>query len=50
MTSHEHHEAQDLNMRREIKEFDWKILRRLHSLALERFCERVIAEIERVTN
>jgi hypothetical protein len=28
-----------LNMSREIKEADWKVLRRLHPLALERFCE-----------
>jgi hypothetical protein len=35
-------------MSREIKEADWKILRRLHPLALERFCERVLAEIARV--
>lgn len=32
---------------REIKEADWKALRRLHPLALERFCERVLVEIER---
>jgi hypothetical protein len=35
-------------MPREIKEADWKVLRRLHPLALERFCERVLAEIESV--
>jgi len=35
---------------REIKESDWKVLRRLHPLALERFCERVLAEIEHVNN
>src|ERR1039457_5845962 len=34
-------------MPREIKESDWKVLKRLHPLALERFCERVLAEIER---
>ena len=33
----------------EIKEPDWKVLRRLHSLALERFRERVLAEIDRVS-
>jgi len=33
---------------REIKEADWKVLRRLHRLAAERFCERVLAEVERV--
>ena len=32
----------------EIKETDWKVLRRVHPLALERFCERVLAEIDRV--
>jgi len=31
-----------------IAEADWKVLRRLHPLALERFCERVLAEIEQV--
>jgi hypothetical protein len=33
-------------MPRESKEADWKVLRRLHPLALERFCERVLVEIE----
>lgn len=32
---------------REIKEADWKVLRRVHPLALERFCERVLAQIDR---
>lgn len=36
-------------MARTIAEADWKVLRRLHPLALERFCERVLAEIEQVT-
>ena len=31
-----------------IAETDWKVLRRVHPLALERYCERVLAEIERV--
>lgn len=35
-------------MPHEIKEADWKVLRRLHPLALERFCERVLAEIGRI--
>lgn len=35
-------------MARTIAEADWKVLRRLHPLALERFCERVLAEIEQV--
>ena len=34
----------------EIKEPDWKVLRRVHPLALERFCERVLAEIDRVSH
>jgi len=33
-----------------IAEADWKMLRRVHPLALERFCERVLAEIEGVTH
>src|ERR1700692_4583739 len=37
-------------MHRDIKESDWKVLRRLHPLALERFCARVLAEIERVND
>ena len=37
-------------MAREIPESDWKVLRRLHPLALERFCERVLAEIEHAKN
>jgi hypothetical protein len=28
---------------------DWKVLRRVHPLALERFCARVLAEIDRVS-
>lgn len=38
------------NMRREIKESDWKVPRRLHPLLLERFCECVLAAIEHVKN
>ena len=33
----------------EIKEPDLKVLRRVHPLALERFCELVLAEIGRVS-
>jgi len=33
-----------------IAEADWKELRRVHPLALERYCEEVLAEIERVTH
>jgi hypothetical protein len=32
---------------REIKEPDWEVLRRVHPL--ERFCKRVLAEIDRVS-
>jgi hypothetical protein len=32
-----------------ITEADWKVLRRVHPLALNRYCEDVLAEIERVT-
>ena len=42
--------ALELNVPREITESDWKLLRRSHPLAPERFCERVLAEIERVNN
>jgi hypothetical protein len=33
----------------EIKELDWKILRRVHQLALELFSKRVLAEIDRIS-
>jgi hypothetical protein len=33
----------------EITESDWKIFRRLHAVALERFCQRVIGEINRAS-
>jgi hypothetical protein len=33
----------------EIRESDWKVLRRVHPLALERFCERVLAEVARIS-
>ena len=35
-------------MATEIKESDWKLFRRLHDVALERFCERVLKEIRSV--
>jgi hypothetical protein len=35
---------------RTIAEADWKVLRRIHPLALERYCELVLAEIDRVTH
>ena len=33
-------------MANEIKESDWKLFRQLHPVALERFCERVLAEVQ----
>lgn len=33
---------------REIKESDWKILRQIHDDALERFCERILLEIDQI--
>jgi hypothetical protein len=32
----------------DISEPDWKVLRRVHPLALERFCGRVVGEVERI--
>lgn len=37
-------------MVREIKESDWKLFRRLHPVALERFCHQVIEEINQATS
>jgi hypothetical protein len=33
---------------RPIPEADWKTLRQLHPIALDRFCRRVLSEIERL--
>lgn len=33
----------------QIKESDWKLLRQLQPLALERFCQRVLVDIEHLT-
>jgi hypothetical protein len=33
-------------MTRQITEADWKVFRKLRSLALERFCDRVLSELE----
>ena len=35
-------------MMREIKESDWKIFRQLHPVAVERYCQRVLDESERL--
>src|SRR5256885_2298627 len=37
-------------MVREITEADWKVFRSLHPIALERFCERVLAEVGEALN
>jgi hypothetical protein len=36
-------------MAREIKESDWKVFRRLHGIALERFSQRVLEEVHLAT-
>jgi len=38
--------GKDVTMAREIKESDWKLFRRLHKIALERFCERVLKDVQ----
>ena len=37
-------------MMRQISEADWKRFRKVHPLALERFCERVLTEIGRLAS
>lgn len=37
-------------MMRDIKESDWKFLRQLHKVALERFSERILLEIQSVNS
>ena len=37
-------------MTHDIKESDWKLFRRLHSVALERYCKQVIEEINQATS
>lgn len=32
-----------------INELDWQLLRRIRPLALERFCQRVLGEVARIT-
>ena len=36
-------------MQRQIPEADWKLLRRLAPVALDRFCQRALAEVVRLT-
>lgn len=33
-------------MVREISESDWKVVKQLHAVALDRFCERVLSEVD----
>jgi hypothetical protein len=35
-------------MTSDIKESDWKLFRRLHGIALERYCQRVIEKVKSV--
>jgi hypothetical protein len=37
-------------MSHEIKESDWKALRQLHAIALERFSVRILDELHRITS
>src|SRR5215813_7777767 len=39
-----------ITMSHEIKESDWKLLRQLHPVALERFCRRILEELERINS
>jgi hypothetical protein len=36
----------EMAMQRQIKESDWKLLSQLRAMALERFCQRILSEIE----
>jgi hypothetical protein len=38
------------SMTRQISESDWKLFRQLQPIALERFCERVLSEVSRLTS
>lgn len=37
-------------MLREFPESDWKVFRQLRQLALERFCERILKEVEQLSS
>jgi hypothetical protein len=39
-----------MSVSRSISEADWKVFRQLREVALERFCERVLSEVGRVTS
>ncbi len=34
----------------DIKESDWKVFRKLHGIALERFCQRVLEDVRRAAD
>ena len=34
----------------DIKESDWKVFRKLHNVALERFCERLLEQVRRTVD
>jgi hypothetical protein len=42
--------AGGLAMSRTISEPDWKVFRKFHSIARDRFCERILAEVTRVVS
>lgn len=35
---------------RDIKESDWKFLRQVHKIALDRYCDKVLRELERIAS
>jgi hypothetical protein len=35
---------------REIRESDWKLLRKVHPEALERFCKQILTEVKRINS
>jgi len=42
-----HSSRGELATSRAISESDWKVFRRIHPIALERFCQQVLADVER---
>jgi len=34
----------------EIKESDWKVFRRLHAIALERFCDQILMNVKKLVS
>jgi len=36
-------------MTRQIKETDWKLLRQMHPIVLERFCQRALSEVQSIS-